>query len=85
MILPIDSIKVPVTFGTRVNFRAEYVEFTVVELHLPYNANLGRHMLYRFMVVTQYGHLVLKMLGPNNVITIPSNRLEALVAVEKIP
>jgi hypothetical protein len=47
MILPIDSIKVPVAFGTRVNFHAEYVEFTVVELHLPYNANLGRHMLYR--------------------------------------
>jgi hypothetical protein len=52
-----------VTFGIEENFRIEYVEFTIVKLHLCYNkAILECCMLYRFTVASNYDYLVFKML-----------------------
>jgi hypothetical protein len=41
------------------NFRTESVLFDVVEVSLPFNAILDRLALYQFMVVANYGYLVL--------------------------
>jgi hypothetical protein len=60
------------------------VESTIIKLHLPHNYILRHPMLYRFMVATHYGYIVLKMLGTNVAISIPSYFLEALVAIEKL-
>ena len=38
---PIGQVSLPVTFGTRNNFRTEHIYFDVADLGLPYNAILG--------------------------------------------
>jgi hypothetical protein len=40
-VYPLGSIAVPVTFGTKENFRTENVQFDVAEVNLPFNAMLG--------------------------------------------
>jgi hypothetical protein len=54
------------------------MEFTVAKLNLSYNTINGCPMLYRFMVATHYGYMVLKMLGPNDRIYVPFDYLEAM-------
>jgi hypothetical protein len=60
-VMPRGCISLPVTFGMLENFRTESVLFDVVEVSLPFNAILGRPTLYKFMAVTHYGYLVLKL------------------------
>jgi hypothetical protein len=60
-VYPLGSIALLVTFGTEENFRMENVVFDVAEVNLPFNAIIGRPPLYRFMAITHYGYLVLKM------------------------
>jgi hypothetical protein len=38
---PIGQIRLPVTFGTRYNYRTELIDFNVARIGLPYNAILG--------------------------------------------
>jgi hypothetical protein len=76
---PLGSIALPVTFGTEEN-----VLFDVVELNLPFNAIIGRPALYRFMAISHYGYLVLKMSSPTGVLTVRGDRAAALAAVEKL-
>ena len=38
---PIGQVSLPVTFGTRNNYRTELIDFDVADLGLPYNAILG--------------------------------------------
>ena len=57
-VFPLGSITLPVTFGTEENFRTESVQFDVAEVNLPYNAIIGRPVLYRF-----HGHCPLRILG----------------------
>jgi hypothetical protein len=57
------SITLPVTFGTEENFHTENVVFDVAEVNLPFNTIIGRPTLYRFMAISHYGYLVLKMLS----------------------
>jgi hypothetical protein len=58
-----------VTFGTRENFRIEYMQFEVADFETAYNKFLGRPALTKFMVIPHYAYLVLKMPGPNGVIS----------------
>ena len=46
------QIRLPVTFGTRDNYRTELVDFDVARIGLPYNAILGYSALAQFMVAT---------------------------------
>jgi hypothetical protein len=39
------KVVLPITFGTRDNYRAENVKFDVAEITLPYNGLLGRPAL----------------------------------------
>ena len=70
LVFPLGSITLPVTFGTEENFCTESVQFDVSEVNLPFNAIIGWPALYRFMAITHYGYLVLKMPSPAGVLTV---------------
>jgi hypothetical protein len=46
------------------------VQFEVADFEMTYNAFLGRSELTKLMAIPYYAYLVLKMLGPNEVISI---------------
>jgi hypothetical protein len=50
-IIPRGSTSLPVIFGMLENYRTESILFDVMEIHLPFNAIIGRQTLYQFMVV----------------------------------
>jgi hypothetical protein len=83
-IYPVGIIFLPVTFGTEVNFRTENVQFEVAQVNLPFNAIIGRPALYRFMAVTHYGYLVLKMPSPAGVLTVQGDQTAVVAAVQKL-
>jgi hypothetical protein len=68
--ISVDQITLPVTFGARENFCTEYMQFEVDDFKMAYNAFLRRPALTKFMAIPHYAYLVLKMPGPNDVITI---------------
>jgi hypothetical protein len=67
---PLGQIDLPVTFGDPSNFRMETLIFEVVGFHGTYHAVLGWPCYTKFMAITYYTYLKLKMPGPNGVITI---------------
>jgi hypothetical protein len=69
-VYPIGRVSLPVTFGTKENFRTEYLSFEVADFKSSYHAILGRPMLARFMAVPHYTYLVLKMPAPKGVLTV---------------
>jgi hypothetical protein len=46
------------------------MQFEVADFKMAYNAFLGRPVLTKFMVIPHYAYVVLKMPGPNGVISI---------------
>jgi hypothetical protein len=81
---PIGQVCLPVTFGTRDNYRTESHDFDVAYITLPYNAILGYPALARFMVATHHGFNILKILGTNGMITMRCNEKYALHSVEHV-
>jgi hypothetical protein len=81
---PIGQVRLPVTFGTRDNYRTESLDFDVAYIALPYNAILGYPALARFMAATHHGFNVLKILGANGTITVRCNEKDALRSVEHV-
>jgi hypothetical protein len=67
---PISHISLPVTFGTRGNFRIENIQFEVADFETAYNSFLGRPTLTKFMAIPHYAYMVLKMPGPHGVMSI---------------
>jgi hypothetical protein len=67
---PIGQISLLVTYGTRENFRTENVQFKVADFETTYNTFLGRSALTKFMTISHYAYLVLKMPGPHRVISV---------------
>jgi hypothetical protein len=84
LVMPCGCISLLVTFGTAENFPTESILFDVAEVSLPFNAILGRPALYRFMAVTHYGYLVLKMPTPDGVLRIRGDRDAGACALEKL-
>jgi hypothetical protein len=60
---PLGTVILPVTFGTRKNYRIEFIKFEVANFESSYHAILGRPALAKFMAVPHYVYLLLKMLG----------------------
>jgi hypothetical protein len=56
-------------FGTPNNFRTEFIKFEVVDFESSYHAIFGRPALAKFMAVPHYSYHLLKMLGPNGVLS----------------
>jgi hypothetical protein len=67
---PLGTVVLPVTFGTRENYRTEFIKFEVANFESSYHAILGRPAPAKFMAVPHYVYLVLKMLGRSGVLTL---------------
>jgi hypothetical protein len=63
-------IYMPVTFGTPENYRTEFLRFEVTSFDCGYNAIIGRPGLAKFMAISHYSYMILKMLGPQGIITV---------------
>jgi hypothetical protein len=70
---PLGQIDLPVWFGTLDNFRKETLTFEVVGFRGAYHAILGRQCYAKFMAVSNYTYLKMKMPGPKGVITVGSS------------
>jgi hypothetical protein len=81
---PKGKITLPVTFGGELNYRTEKIVFDVADLPLPYNGILGRPALAKFMAASHYAYNTLKMQGPMGVISIPSDKKDAIICVDKM-
>jgi hypothetical protein len=82
--MPIMQVRLPITFGTRDNYRTESLNFDITYIALPYNAILGYPALARFMAATHHGFNVLKIPGANSMITVSCNEKDTLRSVEHI-
>jgi hypothetical protein len=67
---PLGTVVLPVTFGMRENYCTEFIKFEVANFESSYHAILGRPALAKFMVVTHYVYLLLKMPGQSAVLTL---------------
>jgi hypothetical protein len=67
---PLGTVVLPVTFGTRENYRTEFIKFEVANFESSYHAILGRPALAKFMAVPHYVYLLLKMPGRGGVLTL---------------
>jgi hypothetical protein len=59
-----------VTFGTQENFCTETIQFEVTNFDTAYNAFLGRLALSKFLAISHYTYLVMKMPRPRGAISI---------------
>jgi hypothetical protein len=66
---PLEHINMPVTFGTPENYRTEFLRFEVASFDCGYNAIIGRPGLAKFMAIPHYSYMILKMPGPQGIIT----------------
>jgi hypothetical protein len=67
---PLGHIYMPVTFGTPENYRTEFLRFEVASFDCGYNAIIGRPGLVKFMAIPHYSYMILKMSGPQGIITV---------------
>nr|CAE03810.2 OSJNBa0027H09.10 [Oryza sativa Japonica Group]CAE76081.1 B1340F09.19 [Oryza sativa Japonica Group] len=75
---PLGQITLPVTFGTRENFRTENICFEVADFETAYHAILGRPALAKFMAVPHYTYMIMKMPGPRGVSSLRSDIKQAV-------
>ena len=71
-VYPLGNIDLPVTSVSITNSAPETLIFKVVDFEGSYHAILRRLCYAMFMAVTNYTYLKLRMLGPNDVITVSS-------------
>jgi hypothetical protein len=69
-VMPLSQITLPVTFGTPDNYRTGFIKFEVADFESSYHTIFGRPALAKFMAVLHYPYLLLKMLGPNGVLSL---------------
>jgi hypothetical protein len=69
-VTPVNHITLPVTFETRENFYSKHLQFEVADFKTAYNAFLRRPALTKFMAISYYAYLVLKMPGSHGIISI---------------
>jgi hypothetical protein len=75
---PLGHIYMPVTFGTLENYRTEFLRFEVASFDCGYNAIIGRPGLVKFMAIPHYSYMILKIPGPQGIITMRANFLGAV-------
>jgi hypothetical protein len=68
-VMPLGQITLPITFGTLDNYRTEFIKFEVADFESSYQAIFGRPALAKFLAVSHYPYLLLKMPGPNGVLS----------------
>jgi hypothetical protein len=70
---PLGHIYMPITIGTLENYKTEFLRFEVAHFDCGYNAIIGRPRLAKFMAIPYYSNMILKMLGPQGIITMRAN------------
>jgi hypothetical protein len=60
----------PITFETPGNYQTEFLRFEVVCFDCGYNAIIGRPGLAKFMVISHYPYMILKILGTQGIIIV---------------
>ena len=81
---PKGKVTLPVTFGGELNYWTERIIFDVAEIPLPYNGILGRPALAKFMAASHYAYNMLKMPGPLTIISVPSDKKDALLCADQL-
>jgi hypothetical protein len=71
--IPLGQITLPMQFGNPNHFRTDYVNFVVTNFEGTYHAILGQPALTKFMAVSHYSYLVLKMPNEQGVLTLKGN------------
>jgi hypothetical protein len=64
------KIELDVFFGSSSNYHREKLEFEVMDWPSQYHAILRRPAFAKFMAVSHYAYLTLKILGPKRTITV---------------
>jgi hypothetical protein len=67
---PLGHIYMSVTFGTPENYRTEFLSFEVANFDCGYNTFIGRPRLAKFMAIPHYTYMILKLRGPQGIITV---------------
>jgi hypothetical protein len=67
---PLGHIYMSITFGTLENYRTEFLRFEVASFDCGYNAIIDRLGLAKFMAIPHYSYMILKMPGPQGIITV---------------
>jgi hypothetical protein len=67
---PLGKIELNVCFGNSSNYHREKLEFEVMDWPSQYRAIQGRPAFAKFMAVSHYAYLTLKILGPKGTITV---------------
>jgi hypothetical protein len=67
---PLGTVVLPVTFGTRENYRTEFIKFEVANFESSYHAIPVHPSLAKFMAVPYYVYLFLKIPGLSGVLTL---------------
>jgi hypothetical protein len=67
---PLGHIYMSVIFGTLENYRTEFLRFEVASFDCGYNSIIGRLGLAKFMAILHYSYMILKMPGPQGIITV---------------
>jgi hypothetical protein len=67
---PLRHIYLSVTFGTPKNYRTEFLRFEVACFDCGYNTIIRRPGLAKFIAIPHYPYMILKMSGPQGVITV---------------
>jgi hypothetical protein len=67
---PLGHLYMSVTFGAPDNYRTKFLRFKVAWFDCGYNAIIGRPGLAKFMVIPHYPYMILKIPGPQGIITI---------------
>jgi hypothetical protein len=70
---PLGHIYMPVTFGTPENYRTEFLRFEVASFDYGYNTIIRRPGLAKLMAIPHYSYMILKMSGPQGIITVRAN------------
>ena len=78
------KVTLPVTFGGELNYGTERIAFDVAKIPLPYNGILGHPALANFMAASHYAYNTLKMPGPVTIITVPSDKKDALICADQL-
>jgi hypothetical protein len=67
---PLGHIYMSVTFGTLENYITKFLRFEVASFDCGYNAIIGRPGLAKFIAIPHYSYMILKMSGPQGIITV---------------
>src|SRR5437763_1171241 len=68
--IPLGQIRLPITLGSRENFWNENISFEVADSEATYHAMLRRPALTKFMAVPHYIYMMMKLPGPNGIISL---------------